>query len=210
MGLRLQHNQRVRSDIFSAALQLAQRHGFAQVSMEEVARRAGVARRTLYRHFEDKSDLLFPFARDRVGALVQGMARARKAHVDWSFTQVFESALQAAAMRTLEPELEAASEVLVDETPELAARRAALFELLRGPIFQELKRNADTRAHKPFALHVLTGAVLGALQAAVRHWPKAGGGRPSEAAAEVVRLLAPLFSLPHPPRKATRPQRRSA
>lgn len=43
----------------AAALWLFGRDGFEQVSMEQVAQQAGVSRRTAYRHFPTKEDLVF-------------------------------------------------------------------------------------------------------------------------------------------------------
>jgi AcrR family transcriptional regulator len=44
--------------ILDAAYALFWRQGFARVSMDEVAARAGVTKRTLYQHFRSKDDLL--------------------------------------------------------------------------------------------------------------------------------------------------------
>ena len=44
--------------ILDAASALFWRQGFARVSMDEVAARAGVTKRTLYQHFRSKDDLM--------------------------------------------------------------------------------------------------------------------------------------------------------
>jgi AcrR family transcriptional regulator len=48
-----------RSEIVDAALQLFQAQGFDNTSMEQVADAAGVSRRTIYRYFFTKDDLVF-------------------------------------------------------------------------------------------------------------------------------------------------------
>ncbi|MGJ9423661.1 TetR family transcriptional regulator [Aeromicrobium sp. CF3.5] len=48
---------RTRQAIMDAALQLASQHGFAQISLRQVARQAGVVPTAFYRHFESMDQL---------------------------------------------------------------------------------------------------------------------------------------------------------
>jgi AcrR family transcriptional regulator len=45
--------------IAALALQLFARHGYEETSMEDIAREAGVGRKSLYRHFANKADLVW-------------------------------------------------------------------------------------------------------------------------------------------------------
>jgi len=60
--------QRNRERILAAAVELVRRDG-ARVSLEEIARRAGVGSATLHRHFAARRDLLEVLFRDGVAAL---------------------------------------------------------------------------------------------------------------------------------------------
>lgn len=60
--------RRNRERIIAAAEELVRRDG-AQVSLEEVARRAGVGSATLHRHFSSRRDLLEALFKDGVAAL---------------------------------------------------------------------------------------------------------------------------------------------
>ncbi|MGQ0699637.1 MAG: TetR/AcrR family transcriptional regulator [Panacagrimonas sp.] len=53
----------LRASILNAALDVFIAHGFEAASMEGIAREAGVAKITLYRHFETKEDLFVEVAR---------------------------------------------------------------------------------------------------------------------------------------------------
>lgn len=58
-SLREQRKARTQADLAAAALDLFGRHGFADVTMTDIAAAAGVGERTLYRYFADKAELLF-------------------------------------------------------------------------------------------------------------------------------------------------------
>lgn len=66
-----------RQSVLDAALRVFIAHGFAAASMEGIAREAGVAKLTLYRHFETKEQLFVQVARraqlsvrERLGSMV--------------------------------------------------------------------------------------------------------------------------------------------
>ena len=61
--------RRNRDLLLSAALAAFTEHGADDVSLEEIARRAGVGIGTLYRHFPTRQDLLEAVYRDQVEAL---------------------------------------------------------------------------------------------------------------------------------------------
>ena len=58
LKLRAERQQQTRQRIVDAAIELHQTVGPARTTLSEVARRAGVQRHTLYRHFPDERELL--------------------------------------------------------------------------------------------------------------------------------------------------------
>lgn len=63
--------ERTRQRLLEAAAELFEKHGYRRTSMDAVALRAGVAKGTVYVHFEDKSDLLYQVVleeKKRIGA----------------------------------------------------------------------------------------------------------------------------------------------
>ncbi|MEU2740019.1 TetR/AcrR family transcriptional regulator [Streptomyces sp. NPDC007095] len=59
MGLRETKKQQTRTAIADAALDLFLEHGFDQVTVADVARRAGVSTNTVFNYFSTKEDLFF-------------------------------------------------------------------------------------------------------------------------------------------------------
>ncbi|HWG27631.1 TetR/AcrR family transcriptional regulator [Actinospica sp.] len=59
-----------------AAIDLYERHGFDQVTIAEIAARAGVTERTFYRHFADKREVLFDGETGLRDILVAAIAEA--------------------------------------------------------------------------------------------------------------------------------------
>lgn len=55
--------EQTRTEIAAAAVDLFRANGFDATTMDDVARAAGVSRRTAYRHFPAKDDLVFEYPR---------------------------------------------------------------------------------------------------------------------------------------------------
>lgn len=68
------------AELIEAGLQEFATHGFAATRLEDVARRAGVAKGTIYLYFADKEALFIAAARSRVLPILDGMAEAVDAY----------------------------------------------------------------------------------------------------------------------------------
>jgi AcrR family transcriptional regulator len=62
------------SELIDAGLMEFAAKGFAAARMEDVARRAGVSKGTIYRYFDDKESLFMAAMRDRAGPLFEQLA----------------------------------------------------------------------------------------------------------------------------------------
>lgn len=74
------HRAETARRVFEAFVRLVAEHGYAAVSMADIAREAAVGRTSLYNHFRDKEDILLAYAMDEtsryVADLEQAMAEA--------------------------------------------------------------------------------------------------------------------------------------
>lgn len=69
-----EEKERTRSALLRAALQLGSAHGFSSLGLREVARAAGIAPTSFYRHFTDMEELGLALADDLVGPLLRGVS----------------------------------------------------------------------------------------------------------------------------------------
>jgi AcrR family transcriptional regulator len=72
----------IREQIVAAALETAADHGIARLSIGDVARRAGLSRQTLYRHFPSKEALVTTVVLGEAARLVAQITQATEAFDD--------------------------------------------------------------------------------------------------------------------------------
>ena len=68
--------ERVRAELLRAALRLGAVHGFASLGLREVAREAGIAPTSFYRHFADMQELGLALSNELVGGTVADVCEA--------------------------------------------------------------------------------------------------------------------------------------
>jgi AcrR family transcriptional regulator len=113
--------------LLAAASALAADGGYEAVHMRAVARRAGVALGTLYRHFSSKDQLLVAVLADQADALRANLAR-RPARGDTAAARVTDVLDRATAALAREPRLAAAMVTALASTDPAAASAVAAVE----------------------------------------------------------------------------------
>lgn len=79
MGVRAQQKEKTRRSLIEAAFnQLSAEHGFSNLSLREVAREAGIAPTSFYRHFKDMNELGLTMVDEAGLTLRQLMRQARR------------------------------------------------------------------------------------------------------------------------------------
>ena len=152
------------------AVRLFDRRGFDAVSVDEIARRAGVSRRTLFRYFPSKEDLVFHGHDRLVGRMRELLAREEDSseleHIARVLREVFTAPRDAHGR---------AVNRLVAAVPALQARSAHLARDFERAVADHLR----ARGHEAARAELLAGACIGALTAARRlaSSDAAGAGR---------------------------------
>lgn len=72
-GLRQRHMDRTRAAIVDAALSLLAEKGFTETTVDAIAERAEVARRTFFRYFPAKEDVLFHDVDEQIALVIEAL-----------------------------------------------------------------------------------------------------------------------------------------
>lgn len=122
--VRLDHDER-RRQILDAARRLTLERPFAELSMQEVADAAGVARGLLHHYFGSKRDLYLAVVRDLVELPTLPVQEAWEASVDaWMDLMAANREVYLAAMGTGGPGRDREIDAILDEVKEVVAERA--------------------------------------------------------------------------------------
>ena len=166
--------------------------GFEKTSIEDIARAAGISRRTFFRYFSTKADVLFVESSAELGRLREGFRQARRG--DPYRTVVIEAVTAALRVPPDDHEWARQRAQLILTVPALQAHAAVRFAQWRSAA-TEYARTLEP-ADELFA-GAVGHAVLAATLAAHEHWITHPGSDLDDALARMLDLLLPRE--PEPP-----------
>ncbi|MDA0167519.1 TetR/AcrR family transcriptional regulator [Solirubrobacter taibaiensis] len=156
--LRDRNRARARAEIVSAAHRLFLEKGYAETSVEQIAEAAGVAPRTVFRHFPRKEDLVFHRHAEQVGRFEQLLSDQPPDRPP--LDALVDALLQ--MLRLDDGPSDGAMLRLLDREPELQRRDAALIADHHAAAVTFLRaRGANAQNSE-----LLAGAFMGAMSAA--------------------------------------------
>ncbi|NUP47493.1 MAG: TetR family transcriptional regulator [Catenulispora sp.] len=165
--------QLVRDELGDAALRLLARQGFEETTVDQLAAAAGVSRRTFFRYFASKEDVVISFI-GLVGEQIVAEVEARPAGEPPAVA--IREAVKAVTVEDFTENREK-SVALIRHTlqiPALRARFAERQDLLRDDIAEALARRQDLPEPTP-RLHFAAGLGLLAFAGALKHWAEVDG-----------------------------------
>ena len=171
MSLRERTRAAVRAELASLALELFVERGFEETTVDEVARAAGMSKRSLFRYFATKEDMVLGSA-EAVGEAVAAELRGRPEGEDpWeslcAVLGAWEERIASSAERV-------ARLRLIEGSPALHARWTQRREAVRREIAAVLLERGGGRVDA-FTADLLTAAAGAALDAATREWLRGAG-----------------------------------
>ncbi len=122
----------VRDAIWNAAIDLFHAASFDDVTVDQIAVRAGVSRRTFFRYFSSKEDLMGSSARSYGNALMVAIANERSEYAPIDVAK-------RAILKVLHPYLPSTERVIQIARQSASARNAQLHQ---APMIQEALANA--------------------------------------------------------------------
>jgi len=201
-GLRERRRTRTRHEIVEAALELFEKNGYDETTIDDVAAAAEVSPRTVFRLFATKEDLVFFRQSEEDEKLAALLKQAPKA------SDLVETLVGVTRTLLLEPgatsEQLVRSHRLLQRVPSLRAFKGALLSKIEGLVVAAL---TPPRASKAEVLHVrlLVAMYLAALDVVMSSWMDAGAkGTPTAGLDMIEVLVRRAFPPPSPTATRTR------
>jgi AcrR family transcriptional regulator len=163
LGLRARKQRLTRDAIWNAAIDLFAEKGFDDTTIDEIAESAQVSRRSFFRYFESKSDLMA----QPIGSMANSLAKAvESCPRSASAAELFRYVVSALCH-------ESAEEPRTAKVMEIAARhpaaRDALLSRMAG-VQNQIEEAFRRRSKDALLVQVLSSLTLSALSLATRHW----------------------------------------
>lgn len=191
MVSRRQHRTQTLLALNAAAVAAIEAHG-PDVPLEDIAERAGVARRTIYRWAPGRDDLLFVHPR----LWLDVFDTAATAAADEPFARRIRVACQAVCESIdADPEPVRRSMQLVLEHPQLLRGYAAVNNEWIERIAAEVQRDTDTDTAGRLRARAIGAAIMGVIDAALQEWALEGAAGPIDhLVADGLGYLDPLLT----------------
>lgn len=170
-GLRARARRTMKAELASLAMELFAERGFDETTVEDIAHAAGLSKRSFFRYFPSKEDVVFGTVEsmaDEVADEVRGRP------VDEPPWDCLHQVLRAWQQRILTSERQLAELTLIEATPSLRARLSQKRDVMRAQVAEVLARRPGAPLDV-FTADVLTSAAAAALDAADREWLRSGG-----------------------------------
>jgi AcrR family transcriptional regulator len=186
--------QLVRDELSKAALQAFAFKGFEETTIDQITAAAGVSRRTFFRYFKTKEDVIIEFLSE-VGQLVPAALAARPAGEtpQVSLRQAFNAILDPYVEH---PEKSIRLAKLILETPALRARYLDHQYEWQVTLVAEYARRTGLDPDTDLRPAVTVGIAMAAFDAAIHRWVRRGGNEDlHHLADQAFALTAPALGL---------------
>lgn len=169
-GLRERNRARNRAEVAAVALELFDRRGFDEVTVDDIAAAAGISRRTFFRYFDSKEDAVLPYEDERLDQLREMLA-ARPASEPILASIRHATVAIIAATAGPEARIDGLRRArLLADCPAVHARSLALQSHWEAAIAEVIAAHLGVDPATDLEVQVIAGATLVAVRAAVRVW----------------------------------------
>lgn len=184
LGVREKNRSDRRGALVDAAYDLFRERGFAGTTMEDIADRAGLSRRTAFRYFTSKDDLVFPNREERLGQLRREL---KPRAGETALATVKRACLAVARDYATTRKQMLAQWKIVQAEPALLGRELQLDRDFEEAIEEAFASEGAGRTSRRRA-RIRAAAIVGAVRATLRDWLEDG------ASADLVRLGRETFA----------------
>ncbi|MGW6057745.1 TetR family transcriptional regulator [Streptomyces sp. NPDC055189] len=170
-GLRARARRAMRAELATLALELFAERGFDETTVEDIAHAAGLSKRSFFRYFPSKEDVVFGTVESMADEVADEVLGRPADEAPWD---CLHQVLRAWQQRIQASERQLAELTLIEATPSLRARLSQKRDAMRAQVAEALTRRPGAQLD-PFTADVLTSAAAAALDAADRAWLHSGG-----------------------------------
>ncbi len=188
--LQARKHQFVRDAIWDAAIDLFAEKGFDDTTVDDIARAAGVSRRSFFRYFASKNDLM-AHAMLSYGAILT--AAIDSCPAEYSLREVFRSTVQhVVQVSVAHPRTPKIMAILAAHPGAQAAEMSRLADV-QNQVSEAFGRRCRLCGEDNLAAHLLAGLTLQVAGTAVRWWFEQGQSGISETVDQVFAKLGHLL-----------------
>lgn len=173
VGLRAQNKLATRRELSHFGLELFLKRGFANTTVDQIVRPLGIARRTFFRYFNTKEELVFTWYEDLTPELVSALRSRPKG--EKPFTAVREALNSLLRMYDENPDWVRGMMRLLRETPSLIGSEFEKRVVWERALVAALIEREGRHAMSPLWANIVVGTALTAFTAALDQWYESGG-----------------------------------
>jgi AcrR family transcriptional regulator len=165
--LQARKQQLVRDAIWEAATDLFADKGFDETTIDDIAQRAGVSRRSFFRYFSSKSDLMAQGISSYGADLADAIDACPRAH---SLSQVFrETVLRIAQQSAAHPRTRKIMQIVAKYPAARAAQLSRMAEV-QDQVAEAFARRQGNGSEDQLTPSILAGLTLSVLAVTFRSW----------------------------------------
>lgn len=172
-NLREQQKAATRRELARFGLELFLKQGFANTTIDQIVEPLGISKRTFFRYFETKEDLVFAWNEDKTAELVNEL-HSRPGHEE-PFEAVCEAISSLLNRHDTHPDLAFAYVRLLKETPTLVGRDCEKRMLWERALADALVERQGKGAMNPLKARIIVGTAMAAWTAALDEWYEGDG-----------------------------------
>jgi AcrR family transcriptional regulator len=170
-GLRDRTRRAVRAELAGIAMRMFEERGYEKTTVDDIARAAGLTKRSFFRYFPAKEDAAFAEI-DMLGESVVAEIRSRPAdEPPWS---CLHQVLRRWDQQSRASERELAGYRIIEATPALRAKLRERREVWRQNVSRALRERPGATIDR-FTADLLTSAGLAVLESVAAEWQRTDG-----------------------------------
>ncbi len=166
--LRERKKSAIRRALVTAANARFHEAGFELTTIESICEDAGISRRTFFRYFPTKEDLVFPHRRERLARFLELLQQSPQSLSP--LANLREVAQVFAKEYVQNRDQLVAQQRLIQRTPALLAREHEIDRDWEAAMVQAFAARHGSGPQAELHARVLAGAAIGVIRATMRHW----------------------------------------